>query len=183
MLALPPLLMLALLPTLRATASTIRGLDAGPKHPVPRTYDTHSYYAIELHPAAGSSAGDAAAHLGLELVEPLGELAHHYLARLAHADHDRRGGEAGMKRSWRALRKRSAEVEAVRGLELMQLRKRTKREWVEPAPHDRFALRGESMLDLRQQEAPGDGLPAPNMVEFDFMVREVSCQAACKVHD
>jgi len=168
MLAFPSFLVLALLPTLHATTAVIELEDRLlPRQPVPRSYDTHSYYSIELHPAAAGSASDAAAHLGLELVEPLGELAHHYLARLAHDDHTRRGGEAGLKRSWRALRKRSAEVEAVRGLELMRLRKRTKREWVEPM-HDRFALRGESTFGVRQEA--GDGMPAANMAEFDFMV-------------
>lgn len=53
-----------------------------PRRPQPRSYDTHTYYALELHPDATHS--DAATHaqrLGVELVEPLGELAGHWLVR------------------------------------------------------------------------------------------------------
>lgn len=165
MLALPSLLALALLPTLRAADPSLE-TRVLPRHPTPRTYDTHAYYAVELHPSAALAAEDAAAHLGLELVEPLGELAHHYLARVAHADHARRGGEAGVKRSWKELRKRSVDGQTVRGLELMQLKKRAKREWVEPR-EDRFVLRGESTFGARQDA----GSNGPDTTEFDFMVR------------
>lgn len=47
---------------------------AHPRRPVPREYDTHNYYAIEHNPRTGASIDDVAARLGVEIVEPLGEL-------------------------------------------------------------------------------------------------------------
>jgi hypothetical protein len=171
MLALHSLLVLALLPTLPVSAQASAASSVShstrqlPRHPTPRTYATHTYYALELHPSTSVAAQDAAAHLGLELVEPLGELVNHYLARLAHDEHAKRGGEAGVKRSWKALRKRGEEGQAVRGLEMMAIKKRTKREWVDPL-EEQFALRGDSTMSRRQ-----DGDSTGDMTEFDFMVR------------
>lgn len=50
--------------------------------PAKRSYDTHHYYAMEVRPShAHIPASQAAALLGVELVEQVGELAHHYLVR------------------------------------------------------------------------------------------------------
>ncbi|KAK4684623.1 kexin, partial [Tremellales sp. Uapishka_1] len=53
-----------------------------PKRPQPRSYDTHTYYALEIDPSLAHSAADTLSHsLGVELVEPIGELAGHWLVR------------------------------------------------------------------------------------------------------
>jgi kexin len=50
--------------------------------PQPRSYDTHSYYALELASSSSYlSADEVAQSLGVELVEPLGELKGHWLVR------------------------------------------------------------------------------------------------------
>ncbi len=58
-----------------------------PRTPRPRNYDTHSYYALQLSSSSSelssaSTSASAIAHaLGVELVEPLGELAGHWIVR------------------------------------------------------------------------------------------------------
>ncbi|PWN50622.1 hypothetical protein IE53DRAFT_379599 [Violaceomyces palustris] len=51
--------------------------------PSKRSYDTHHYYAVELHPkrSPGVDPRDVAESLGAELVERVGELEHHWLIR------------------------------------------------------------------------------------------------------
>lgn len=49
--------------------------------PAKRTYSTHNYYVLELHPSAGESLHDCASALQVEIVEQVGELAHHWLVR------------------------------------------------------------------------------------------------------
>ncbi|WVF65893.1 hypothetical protein IAT40_000630 [Kwoniella sp. CBS 6097] len=53
-----------------------------PRTPQPRSYDTHTYYALELDPSLSfSDAASISTSLGVELVEPIGELAGHWLVR------------------------------------------------------------------------------------------------------
>ena len=53
------------------------------RRPLPRSYDTHQYYTLELSSTSTSSlASSVAQSLGVELVEPLGELAGHWLVRV-----------------------------------------------------------------------------------------------------
>ncbi|KAG6814587.1 hypothetical protein H0H92_000116 [Tricholoma furcatifolium] len=49
----------------------------------PRTYDSHDYYAVEYNPWAygGASLDDVMQTLGVEQVEPIGSLEHHWLVR------------------------------------------------------------------------------------------------------
>lgn len=50
--------------------------------PSKRSYDTHHYYALEIWPShTHISPAQAAALLGVEFIEQIGELAHHYLVR------------------------------------------------------------------------------------------------------
>lgn len=50
--------------------------------PNKRSYDTHHYYAMEIRPSHSHiSPAQAAALLGVEFIEQIGELAHHYLVR------------------------------------------------------------------------------------------------------
>lgn len=51
--------------------------------PVKRTYDTHNYYVVEYDPRAnaGASLGDVMHSLGVEPVEEMKELKHHWLVR------------------------------------------------------------------------------------------------------
>lgn len=51
-----------------------------------RDYDQHDYYAVHLSPEATPSV--IAAHFGLELHGPLGELDHHYLFKAPKGDQD-----------------------------------------------------------------------------------------------
>jgi kexin len=50
--------------------------------PAKRSYDTHHYYALEIHPShAHITPSEAATVLGVEYIEQIGELKHHYLVR------------------------------------------------------------------------------------------------------
>lgn len=141
-------LALALLATPGFTASSSR--------PAPRTYDTHDYFAIELdsglYPTL-ESATDVARALGVELVEQVGELKGHWLAR-SSKDQRRRlvsGYEAESStpdhvlERWQALKKEArrhshtqhhgrrsshpdtAEASALRSIQHLPIRKRAKR--------------------------------------------------------
>lgn len=60
-----------------------------PKRPQPRTYDTHAYYTLELDPSLTiDNAAEVADRLGVEMVEPLGELDGHWIVRTAGTTHD-----------------------------------------------------------------------------------------------
>lgn len=52
----------------------------------PRSYDSHDYYAVHLHPR--TSPSDFAAHLGLELQSKLGDLDDHYILGLPRHEND-----------------------------------------------------------------------------------------------
>ncbi|WWC96813.1 hypothetical protein V866_003688 [Kwoniella sp. B9012] len=53
-----------------------------PRTPHPRSYDTHTYYALELDPSTSLSiASSISSDLGVELVEPIGELDGYWLVR------------------------------------------------------------------------------------------------------
>ncbi|KAH8826905.1 peptidase S8/S53 domain-containing protein [Flagelloscypha sp. PMI_526] len=106
---------------------------------VPRSYDTHSYYALEHDPRiTDASLPDVLAHLGVELVEQVGELRDHWLVRAikpAHVDArdevlarfedlQRRANSLPS----RALHSREASIaQSVRLLERQTLRQRVKR--------------------------------------------------------
>ncbi|WVR03717.1 hypothetical protein IAU60_000712 [Kwoniella sp. DSM 27419] len=56
--------------------------DIRPRTPQPRSYDSHTYYALELDPVLSATHAAAMSEsLGVELVEPIGELAGHWLVR------------------------------------------------------------------------------------------------------
>nr|XP_019050524.1 kexin [Kwoniella bestiolae CBS 10118]OCF29454.1 kexin [Kwoniella bestiolae CBS 10118] len=53
-----------------------------PRTPQPRSYDTHTYYALELDPSTSFSTASAiSSELGVELIEPIGELDGYWLVR------------------------------------------------------------------------------------------------------
>jgi kexin len=56
--------------------------------PAKRSYLTHNYYVLEHDPLAspGTSLADIARALGVEVVEPAGELLHHWLVRIIKPD-------------------------------------------------------------------------------------------------
>lgn len=54
--------------------------------PVKRHYDSHNYYVLDHDPSLGISIQECAATLGVELVEPAGELADHWLVRAQKHD-------------------------------------------------------------------------------------------------
>ena len=60
-----------------------------PRRPQPRTYDTHAYYTLELSPSSSTDhAQSIAEQLGVEMVEPLGELEGHWILRTPGRTHD-----------------------------------------------------------------------------------------------
>jgi kexin len=62
--------------------SSITLADVRPRTPHARSYDTHSYYALQLSPSISGTMVEGVAHsLGVELLEPIGELAGHWLVR------------------------------------------------------------------------------------------------------
>lgn len=72
------LLLSALVPLLLSLPALASG-------PVPKNYDTHAYYNLELpDTTTPEEAVVSAAALGAEIVEPLGELAGHWVVRRAH---------------------------------------------------------------------------------------------------
>lgn len=76
--------------------------------PVPKNYDTHTYYTLELpESATESDALSSAAALGAELVEPLGELAGHWIVRRDHSLVSERSAVSGQDpvlARWKAMR-------------------------------------------------------------------------------
>ena len=51
--------------------------------PAKRFYNTHDYYVLEHDPLAGASLAEVAGALGVEVIEQAGELANHWLVRVA----------------------------------------------------------------------------------------------------
>lgn len=75
---------------LAASPSTALGAGASaPRRPQPRSYDTHAYYTLEL-PVSSTleHAHSVAEQLGVEVVEPLGELEGHWVVRTPGTTHD-----------------------------------------------------------------------------------------------
>ncbi|CDZ97435.1 kex protein [Phaffia rhodozyma] len=107
-----------------------------PHHPAPRSYSTHTYYALELSSSSSLSPEEAAALLGTELVEQVGQLKGHYLVRTENAELTRRRdlGYSSVESTW--LAKRDDNLEGfgqIRSLEKMIPRQRAKRAWSERA--------------------------------------------------
>ncbi|KAK8861683.1 hypothetical protein IAR55_002506 [Kwoniella newhampshirensis] len=114
-----------------------------PRTPHPRSYDTHQYYALELDPASPPSlASSISRALGLDLVEPLGELAGHWLVRssgsstpshtstdIPRRDLSLHAVDSTLKNRWNALPSSTGK----RSLKPLPLRKRAKRHR-SPAP-------------------------------------------------
>lgn len=61
----------------------LNSADLRPRAPQPRSYDAHSYYALELGSSStAATALSVAESLGVELVEPIGQLDNHWLVRV-----------------------------------------------------------------------------------------------------
>lgn len=124
-----------LLTLLLLAAAPSHCLDSTPRRPQPRSYDTHAYYSLELSPSSTlSQAHGIAEQLGVELVEPLGELAGHWIVRTPGQTHDhehyRRSGlhhTDPVVRKWTQLGRRDG---SRRSLTPLTLKHRSKR-----APH------------------------------------------------
>ncbi|KAJ9107852.1 hypothetical protein QFC19_002758 [Naganishia cerealis] len=108
--------------------------------PSARSYDTHHYFSFETDPSASfQSAASLGSTLGVEVVERVGELDGHWLARCAKGSND--GNDDGnMKRDvdqgymdilerWRGMRrKRSLESKQIKDVQHLPVRKRSKRQ-------------------------------------------------------
>lgn len=116
----------------------LNAADIRPRAPIPRSYDTHSYYALEL--ASSSTAATAlsvAESLGVELVEPIGQLDNHWLVRVPGASpkHKLSTRSSGSSPSdavverWHALRSRSKRdaKRQLRSITPLTLKQRSKR--------------------------------------------------------
>lgn len=116
----------ALVPLLLLSTSSVVA-----RTPTPRSYDTHTYYALELpEHLSEDAASEAAAALGAELVEPLGELAGHWLVRRAGSLSARSAVTDPVMRRWKELRhaKRSkTTTHPVRDVILLEPKQRVKR--------------------------------------------------------
>ncbi|KAL1411825.1 pheromone processing endoprotease [Vanrija albida] len=130
-----------------------------PKRPVPRSYDTHAYYALELPQTAdAASVQEAAKALGVEVVEQIGELAGHYLVRREGSVISARSAVGGMpadpvvarykhlRREQRARRSLGA-VPEIRDLTTLEPRQRVKRV---PPPMEQKNMRSRTraLVDL-----------------------------------
>nr|XP_018264864.1 kexin [Kwoniella dejecticola CBS 10117]OBR87022.1 kexin [Kwoniella dejecticola CBS 10117] len=100
-----------------------------PRTPQPRSYDTHTYYALELDPSTSFSAASSISHeLGLELIEQIGELEGHWLVRKegSTSSHFKRSlNEDPILRRWNELS--SSAVSSRRFLNPLNVKKRSKR--------------------------------------------------------
>ncbi|TYJ56245.1 hypothetical protein B9479_003090 [Cryptococcus floricola] len=100
---------------------------AAARTPQPRSYDTHTYYALELDPS--TSPESITESLGLELVERIGELEGHWLVRTEGAT-PHHGSIAKRSASHDPILKRWSSLPSglgKRSLEPLTLRKRAKR--------------------------------------------------------
>lgn len=126
-----------------------------PRRPQPRTYDTHAYYTLELSPSSSDDhAQSITEQLGVELVEPLGELDGHWILRTPGKTHDHElyhrdllhQSDPIMKRwndlSSDPLRRDLLHPSRQRSLTPLTVRQRTKR-----APHSLASPRGLSPRD------------------------------------
>lgn len=138
--SLLPLLLLAA----NADASSSSGLQI--RTPIPRNYDTHTYYALELPEAADEQVARAAAlALGAELVEPLGELAGHWIVKREDGGLSGRGiaGDYDpVLARYEVLRsvgheRRALGVPSLRGIERLVPQQRTKRVLTGPNEYKR----------------------------------------------
>ena len=116
--------------------SSSAAVDLRPRPPRPRTYDTHSYYTLELSPTSPPSLVESISQaLGVELVEPLGELAGHWLVRAGGGTPDHRSARRSIASDpiltrWSSLQAntpRSITRSHLRSLTPLVLRQRSKR--------------------------------------------------------
>lgn len=114
-----------------------------PRLPRRRTYDSHAYYTLELSSASSPTlASSVAQSLGVELVEPLGELSGHWLVRreggTPHHDQSKRSSVSDpVLQRWSSLcstTPRSLDKFHLRSLTPLVLRQRAKRGTSHPFP-------------------------------------------------
>lgn len=159
------LLSTALVPLLLLSSVSAVASSSASRQPQARHYNTHTYYALELPETADADEAHVAARaLGVEVVEPLGELAGHWLVR--------RSGGSISKRSavelsapdhvlarFHQLRSgyvaRSMDLPAIRSLELLEPRQRVKRQYPSLEPvywHPRARRQGDFEDDEPRDE-------------------------------
>ncbi len=149
----PPSPLLALLLSLILASPTFADRPRLPHH---KTYDTHAYYTLELSPSSPHCLAQSVAEsLGVELVEPLGELAGHWLVRIGggtpHHEHYKRSAifDPVLER-WQSLRSispRTTSKSHLRSLTPLTLRQRAKR----GSPH-RPSLRRSSPHEIFERD-------------------------------
>lgn len=88
-----------------------------------RHYNTHDYYVVEHDPLAGASLADTARALGVEVVEQAGELANHWLVRVAKDLQKREEDADPVLRSLEVLQQDSRSQHMSRSEESLRRRK------------------------------------------------------------
>lgn len=135
--------------------------------PTKRHYDSHNYYVLEHDPSADASLGECARALGVEVVEPAGELQNHWLVRTAKSalaarepEDDRvlRNFDAIRSRATSSLHSRSGDehlskrvASSVKYLSRQTLRQRVKRAPPPIRPGDEFEA--PSTEDVARQQS------------------------------
>lgn len=155
------LLSAALVPLLLHLTTAVSALDAR-RGPLPKDYDTYTYYTLELpESATEADAISSASKLGTELVEPLGELAGHWVVRRDHTRVSERsavGGADPVLARWKEIRsapssaRRSLEPTApsIRDITRLERRQRAKRVPPKYASRSRHSFK--RWDELRQEE-------------------------------
>jgi len=135
-----------------------------PKKPQPRTYDTHAYYTLELASSSTlESAAEVAHRLGVEVVEPLGELEGHWIVKTAGTTHDHELYTRDLLeeadpvvRRWKEMRRDSKrslkDTKHLRSLTPHTLKQRTKRAPHSLASPDRLFPRDDTEFLFAQTE-------------------------------
>ncbi|ORY21423.1 peptidase S8/S53 domain-containing protein [Naematelia encephala] len=140
-----------LLPLLLVATNT--QADLSPRRPQPRSYDTHSYYSLELAPSSSPAhALSVAQALGVELVEPLGELAGHWIVRVEGSTPHHLAARSAVTATtstdpvlqrWKRLRsasKRDGSSKHLRALNPLTVRQRVKRSSPHRSPIQRSTI-------------------------------------------
>ncbi|EIW66475.1 kexin [Tremella mesenterica] len=124
-----------------------------PRRPQPKSYDTHSYYTLDLHPSSSlTQAKTISSSLGVELIEPLGELPGHWIVRTPGETPSHltpRSIQDPIIKRWHSLRSNSNQSKShLRSLTPLHLKQRAKRTF----PHEN----GLQLLDKRRENVRQD---------------------------
>lgn len=168
------LLSSAIVPLLLSLAPAVSATRGGP---VPKNYDTHTYYTLELpESATEADALSSAAALGAELVEPLGELAGHWIVRRDHTIVSERsavGGSDPVLARWNALRSSSSLRRSLAGPRIRDVARLERRQRAKRVPPKYGSRSRHSFKRWNERQFPeDDGIPRYD-TELKFLQNDV----------